>query len=537
MALLGAVVCLLMITCVNVTNVLVGRFMSRQHEIGIRAALGAGRLRQVRQFLVETALIFGAGAVGGLLITLWLRDYLVVLIPSVLRDQLALGEIALDFRVVGFAGAVTAAAALFCGGFAGLRALNVNLQQVLKDGGRASGSVRHRLAQTTLVVAEISLALVLLVGAALLVGHLRSLQQEDLGFDPEDVLTLRVMLDGTGYDSAEQRSNLVRGIEQAVGAVPGISAVGLTTVNPVCCGDWGAQIAIDGREPANDGSRLVISHRYVSPGLFEALDVALQSGRLFSERDDARAEPVVIIDQRMAQLHFPGESPIGKRLRLASRESAPWRTIIGVIDDVKDMSDYDAGWYLPFHQDAATRGTSSLHFMVRLDGEPEDLLPAVQRAVWDVAPSLAMFDVRMMTELTEELVASDRLAATAAGVFALLGTLLAGFGVYGLMAFFVAQQRIEIGTRLALGARPTDVLAMVLRKAMAMAAVGLVVGVAASIAMARVLAYFVAGVGTGGLPTIAAVAALLALATAAATWIPARRAARVDPMIALRSEG
>jgi len=534
MALLGAVSFLLLITCVNVTNVLMARFMSRQHEVGIRAALGAGRFRQLRQFLTETALIFFAGGAGGLLLTLWLRDYLTILIPEVLRDQLALGQVDMGANVVGFTLAVTAVTALVCGAVAALRAMNTNLQQVLKEGTRATGSSTRRLVQRGLVVAEVSLALVLLVGAGLMIGHFRALQGEELGFDADNLLTLRINLAGTAYNDGPRRSNLVRDLEQAVGAVPGVTSAGMTTVNPICCGDWGAMVEIEGREPTSDGSTLIVAHRYVSPNLHQTMDIALNRGRLFTEQDDARAEPVVIIDQPMADHYWPGENPVGKRIRLGSRPDSNWLTIVGIVEDIKEVSDYDDGWYLPFHQSPVARGTDDLHLMLRLQGDPEQIVGAAQQAAWDVAPDLAIYDVKMMTEVGDELVADDRLAAVVAGIFALLGTALAGFGVYGLMAFYVGQQRIEIGTRLALGAQPNDVLTMVLRQALWMTATGLGIGIVVTLLLSRVMSYFMSGLDATAVPMMVAVAALLGVAVMAATWIPARRAARIDPMQVLR---
>jgi len=530
-----AVAFLLLITCVNVTNVLIARFSSRQHEIGVRAALGAGRWRQLRQFLTETTLVFGAGGALGLLLTLWLRDRLVVLVPYTLRNQLDLGEIRIGPGIIAFTAVVTLAAALICGGVAALRALSASLQQVLKEGSRSTGSTAGRLMQRSLVVAEVSLALVLLFGAGMMIRHFRALQGEELGFDVDHLLTLRIDLEGTAYDTAERRSNLLRSIEERVATVPGVTSVGMTTVNPICCGDWGAPIAIEGREPASDGSLLMVSHRYVSPGFFDAMHITVERGRDFTAQDNAGAVPVVMIDRRMADHFWPGGDPIGARIRISSRPDMPWFTIVGVAATIKDDAEYEDGWYLPFLQNAAARGADSLHFMVRYDGATESVVAPVQRAVFEVAPDLAVYEMRTMGEVADELIADDRLAATVAGLFALLGAALAGFGVYGLMAFFVGQQRLEIGTRLALGARPADVLGMVLRQALALTAVGLVIGVVSSVALSRVMSYFVAGIDRVPITLLAGVALLLAAASLAATWVPARRAARTDPMLVLRA--
>ncbi|MGD8818422.1 MAG: ADOP family duplicated permease, partial [Acidobacteriota bacterium] len=430
LALAGAVAFLLLITCVNVTNVLIARFAGRQHEIGIRAALGAGRWRQLRRFLVETGILFVAGGTLGLLLTLWLRDYLLVLVPYTLRNQLDLGEIRIGPGILGFTALVTLTAALICGGVAALRALGASLQQTLKEGTRSTGSAARRVIQRGLVVAEVTLALVLLVGAGLMINHFRALQNEDFGFDVDNLLTLRINLEGSAYDSAERRSNLLRSLEESIGAVPGVESVGMSTTNPICCGDWAAAVEIEGRETASDGTRLLVTHRYVSPGFFDAMDIAVERGRAFSARDDAGAAPVVMIDRRMADHFWPGTDPVGARIRMGSRPDSPWLTIIGVVSTIKDVAEYEDSWYLPFLQNAAARGTDSLHFMIRYRGDAEGIVAPLQRAVFAAAPDLATYDVRTMRSAAEELVADDRLAATVAGLFALLGTALAGFGVY-----------------------------------------------------------------------------------------------------------
>lgn len=533
-ALLVAVAFLLLIACVNVTNVLVSRFLARQREVGIRAALGAGRFRQLRQFLTETVLIFVAGGAAGLLFALWLRGYLVVLVPESMRTEFAFGEVRMSTGLVAFTFVLSISAALLCGGVAALKGKTADLQQALKEGGRSSGSRSRRFMQRGLVVAEVSLALVLLVGAGLMIAHFRDLQGEEFGFEPENLLTMRIDLDGTAYETTEQRSTLLRGIEESLAAVPGVVSVGMTTTNPLCCGDWAAVMEIEGREPSSDGSRILVTHRYVTPGLFEAMEIDLTRGRLFGATDDERAEPVVVVDQRLAEHFWPCEDAVGKRVRLGNRDESPWRTVIGVVERIKDVSDYDDAWYLPFYQDAAARGTDGMHFMLRLAGDAEQIVPVAHRAVWDVAPDLAIYETRMMAEVGDDLVADDRLGAVVAAIFALLGTALAGFGIYGLMAFFVGQQRLEIGTRLALGARPVDVLGMVLRQSLLLTGIGLAVGLAAVVMLSRVMAHFISGLDVVAAPMVAAVALLLGAATLAATWIPARRAARVDPMVALR---
>jgi putative ABC transport system permease protein len=534
LALLGAVAFLLLITCLNVTSLLTARFLSRQHEIGIRAVLGAGRMRQLRLFLTETLLLFLIGGAGGAMLTFWMKDYLVVLVPEVLRNQLALGEIGLSLDVLAFTVLLSLITGLVFGTAAALRGTSADLRSLLNAEGRTSSRAGgQRRMQAALVIGEVSMALVLLVGAGAMIGQFRQLQSKDLGFDAGQLVTMRIDLRGSRYSEGASRANLVQELEAAIGTVPGVVSVGTTTVNPICCGDWGANIDIEGRERPADGSSIIINHRFVTPRLFEAMGIPLLRGRIFNEQDNTRSSPVTIIDSRMAARFWPDEDPLGKRVRRFP--DGEWRTVVGVAAEVRDHGDYNDTWYLPYFQDPSGRSTDGLHIMLRAEGDRSAVIRSSQSAIWEVDPNLAIYGVELMDELYASSLSQDRLGAVVAGLFATFALVLAAFGIYGLMSYLVGEQTREIGTRMALGAQPGDVLRMILGDSIRLVIAGLGLGLAGTLILKRVLAHLfvdAAAVVTPGV--ILGVAVLLAFATLAATYLPARRAARLAPVIALR---
>jgi len=387
--------------------------------------------------------------------------------------------------------------------------------------------------QSALVVGEISLALVLLVGAGTMIGQFRQLQSTDLGFDADRLLTLRIDLQGTRYTEAEMRANLVQELEAAVAAVPGVVSVGTTPVNPVCCGDWGANIDIEGLERPSDGSSIIINHRFVTPDLFAAMGIPIVKGRAFSDQDAPSSTPVTIIDSRMASRFWPGADPLGHRVRLFP--SGDWATIVGVATEVRDHGDYTDTWYLPYLQFPAARSTNNLHVMVRAERSPESLIRAAQSAIWEVDPNLAIYGVELMDEIYRSSLAQDQLGAVIVGIFAALALALAAFGIYGLMSYVVGEQTREIGTRMALGAQPVDVLRMIVGNSVKLIVVGLSFGLVGVVVLKRFLALPYIGLEATVSPVlVASVAILLAAATLTATYVPARRAARLDPIRALR---
>jgi predicted permease len=535
LALLATVSFLLLICCVNVANLMVARFSVRGREISIRSALGAGGGRQLRQFLTETLLLFLLGGAAGLILTWWVRDYLVVLIPTVLSEQLDLGRIEISGSVAAFTLSVSVLTGLLFGSIAALRVVRSDVASGLREGGRALRGGRGRL-QRTLVVAEVALALVLLAGAGLMIDNFRKLYSRDLGFEAKDLLTFR--LDLSGYPDASSRANAMTEILQRTSAVPGVTAVGTTSDNPICCGDWGAILEIEGIERNPGDPPISAFHRYVTPAFFEAMGIPLLRGRTFTAADDERAAPAVVIDERMAEHFWPGEDPIGKRVRNLRAVEGQWREVVGVVGAVHDMGDYQDTWYLPFYSEPSARAAGNVHVMVRLwtkGADPAAVAPGLRAAVKEVDANLPVFEMEMMDELYRRAIFQDRLGAIVAGLFGGFGLLLAAYGLYGVTSFLVSQRDQEIGLRIALGAQRRNVMTMVLRQSLGSVLLGAALGLAGAVALGRLLASLVAGLGSIDPLLLFGVTATLGLVAAAATFIPARRAARIDPIRTFRA--
>lgn len=530
-ALLVAVAFLLLLACVNVANLLTARFVARTRELGVRAALGAGRGRQFRQLMTETVLLFAAGGVAGLLVASWLSDGLQILVPNVLRDQLGL-DTGIGPAVVGFSAGLSLFAGLAFGLAAAFRAQRADLFSALYGGQRGASRKRGRL-QDGLVIAELALSVVLLVGAGVMADHFRRLRTADMGFAVDALYTLRVPLQQDRYASATARSDLVRRLEEAISSEPGVESVGFTSVNPLCCGDWGATIEIEGMERAPDDPPLLIHHRYATPGFFDAMEIPLLAGSRFDPSDGPDSPPTVIVDESMADRFWPGDDPLGRRVRWA-REGAEWHTVIGVVADTHMEGDYTEAWYLPFHQNPLGRSNDDLHVMLRVRGPAA--VEAARDVVSQIDPNLPTYEVAAMSDLRDELIAQDRLGSLISMAFAAFGLLLATFGLYGLLAYLVNLRSREIGTRIALGAPRGSILWMVLRRASRLLAVGVVGGTVTALLLNDVLRRIVTGVELAGPWLVLPLVAFLTLVVGGAALVPALRATRIDPAKAFREE-
>ena len=534
LVLLAAVGFLLLIACVNVATLLIARFTTRGREIAIRAALGASRFRQFRQFVVETVTLFSLGGVAGLLLANWLWAYLTILIPKVLRVQLNMSEVKLDATAMAFWAVLSIVAGLVFGGVAALQGSRADLRSALKEGGRSTHAPAGRRVQRLLVVSEISLALALLVGAGLMIQQFRRLQHDDLGLDLERLITFRMSLQDSRYAGGEARLRAVQRMVEEVRAIPDVKDVAVTTVNPICCGRVGARITIEGSERASDATPITVHHRHITPTLHDVMGITVLQGRGFDERDNENAPPVVIIDERMARHFWPAEDPIGKRVRRSS-EPDSWRSVIGVVGEVRDVGDYADTWYLPYYQEPAGRYTEGLHFMVRLAKDIPEVAKRVREAIHTVEPSLPVYGESSMNDLYAASLSQDRLGSKIVGVLAGFGLMLAALGVYGLMSYIVTRQSHEIGTRVALGAARGHIVRQVMRDALEMTAWGVAVGLAAVWALSRILVSLISGVEGLDPLVIASVTILLIAVIMLATYVPAVRAARQDPLRALRA--
>jgi len=529
LALRAAVGFLMLLACVNVTNLFVARFVSRQREVGIRVALGAGRIREIRGFMVETVLLFLAGGSLGLLMALWLGDAMGVLVPDAMRTQLDMAGLQVNGELVLFALGLSLVSGMVFGLMAAVRGTRGDVSQILKMGGRG-GSAGGTGVQRALVVTQLALSLSLLVGAGVLFDHFQRLSAAGLGLQVDDLYTLRVSLEQDRFATADPRLGIVTQLSEALEAIPGVEAAAYTTVNPLCCGDWGAPLGVEG-QPQPEGSTHLIHHRMVGPGYFEATGTPLLRGRDFDARDAPGTAPTVIVDEALADRFWPDEDALGKRVRI-DRPDAEWRTVVGVVGDVDEDGDYSETWYLPYTQDPVARSSENLHFMIR--ARDASVLDAARRAVSAVDPNLAVYEMISMASLRTENISQDRIAPAVGSMFAAFGLLLAGLGVFGMLSYNVNTRSREIGTRIALGAHPSQVTGLVLQGALRLTGLGVVVGLAMALGLNRILQRAIFGV-EGASPTLmAGLAIVLFAASLVAAAVPALRAARVSPIEAFR---
>jgi len=536
----GAVAFVLLIACANVANLLLSRARARQKEIAVRAALGASRGRLVRQLLTESVLLSLAGGVVGVLFAMlgvaWIHALQPVNLPR-LRDISVNGEVLLFT-----AGISVVAGVLF--GLApavGFRRINLCLYGTLKDAGRGSaggGAMwgRGHNTRRLLVVAELALAVVLLVGAGLLIRSFASLQQVPPGFAADSVLTLELTMTGPKYANVDALRNAYRELWERLERLPGVSAAGGVTSLPLSgYFAWGP-IVVEGRVPPPGEQFLNADQRIAAGKYFEAMGIPLVRGRFFNEHDTPDKDRVVIIDQRMADELWPGEDPIGKRLRPGGIDAAaPWRTVVGVVGRVKqyglDADDRIAMYFA--HTQSASR---ALYVAVKGTGGPAALAPAVAAEIRAIDPDLPLYRVRPMREWVDRSLARQRFSMFLLTVFAGVAAVLAAVGIYGVMAYLVSQGAREMGIRLALGASERGIVGLVLRQGLTLALAGVGLGLAAAFLLGRAMQSLLWGIRSTDAATFAAVGVALGVVALVASYVPARRAARIDPIVTLRAE-
>jgi putative ABC transport system permease protein len=536
LALMGAVLFVLLIASANVANMLLARAAGRQKEISIRAALGAGRLRLIRQLLAESLLLAGLGGAAGLLLAVWGVYLLVAFGPAELPRA---GEVAVDMRALGFTFVVSLLTGIIFGLAPALQASRPNLNEMLKDGVRgATGSSGHRRMRSLLVVSEIALSLALLVGAGLLMRSFLKLQAVDPGFNPNNMLTMRVSLNGPNYAKAESRIAFYDQLLDKIKALHGVQSVGARYKIPLVPADDYANLAfaIEGRssDPANQPTAY---YNTVSPDLFHTMEIPVSKGRPFNEHDDLRAQRVIIINETLARRYFPGEDPIGKRMTLEDKnpKEEDWATIVGVVKDTKPLA-LDGKpapeMYLPFAQ----RPARSMALMIRTTNKPESVAAAVRRNVLALDRNQLAYGLRTFEGVMSEAVAKPRFRTSLLGVFAAVALILAMVGVYGVMSHAVTQRTREIGIRMALGAEPRDALKMVMRQGAKLAAAGVTIGSGAAAALTWLIEGLLFDLRAADPVTFVTAPLLLAGAALLACYLPARRATKVDPIVALRYE-
>jgi putative ABC transport system permease protein len=540
LVLLAAVGFVLLIACANVANLLLARAASRAREIAVRKAMGASRWRIIRQLLTESVMLSALGGVVGLLLAMWgvdvLRRASIDLLPTT-------AEIGLDRNVLFFTFGVSLLTGILFGLAPALQASKSDLSESLKEGGRsgADGAARNRV-RSLLVVAEVALSLVLLVGSGLLVRSFLLLRDTDTGFDQKNLLTLQLSY-RVGKEEGQRAVNFLRAVEEKVRALPGVSAVAVSNGVPLL-GVSETGLQIKGRPPAEPGKQPMTVSFWTTPGHLDALGIRLMRGRFINEHDTEGAQPVVVIDEELARLHFGGEEPVGQYLAGNPENGMPDYLIVGVVGHVKNYGldspgpvqaqIYRARAQVPekFQPILAERVT----LLVRTLQEPESLTASVRRAVQEVDPNQPVYNVQTMEQVVSDSIATQRLSMMLLIIFAGVAVVLAAVGIYGVMSYAVAMRTHEIGVRMALGAQGGDVLKMVVRQGMVLVLAGVGVGLLGSAALTRLMSGLLYGVSATDPLTFAGVPVLLFVVALVACLVPARRATKVDPMEALRYE-
>ena len=536
LVLLGAVGFVLLIACANVANLLLARAAVRIKEIAIRSALGADRMSLVRQLLTESVLLALGGGIIGLLLARWSVASLVALNPNLPRAS----EITVDVRVMLFTLGVAVLTGLLFGLAPALQTSRTNLQETLKDGSRSGTSdMAGRTVRRALVVAEVALSLTLLVGAGLLIRSVAKLQGVDPGFDPRNVLTFNLALPPVKYRSDTSQILFTNQLLPRLYAIPGVRAAGVTSVLPFSGGWATSTLSVEGVTVPEGQNGPWGDVRVVSPRFFEALRIPLKRGRLLTDQDRQGSPPVMVIDEQFAKKYFPNTDPIGKRATFGGGNSkAPdssWMTIVGVVGHAAHEgldADPRIQYYLPVAQSAGR----FMSVVVSTKSDPNAVVGAVRNAVHGVDPGLPIANINTMEKLVDNSVGQRKLSMILLGLFSGIALLLASIGIYGVMSYSVAQRSRELGIRMALGAERGRVLRLVVGQGMGLAALGVIIGLVAAFALTRFLSSQLYGVGATDPVTFGTVAGLLVGVALLASLLPAMRATRVDPVVALRDE-
>ena len=538
LVLLGAVTFLLLLACANVANLLLARASGRQKEMALRLALGAPRWRLVRQLLAESLTLSAAGGALGLMLAWAAVHALTAAIPDASRFTLPrYQELGIGTVVILFTFGVCAATGVLFGLAPALHFSKPDLQGTLKEGGRGASYRSRTVLRSLLVVGEIATSLMLLAGAGLMARSLARLGAVDAGFDPHHVLTMRVVLSGPAYTAPEKRARFYHQAIEKIAAVPGVeSAAGINHL-PLAGDLWTFSFTVEGLSAPKLADVPGAVFRVATPGYFQTMGVTLLRGRDVSERDDSGEPQVVVINRTMARRYWPGEDAVGKRIRLGGPNSrSPWITVVGVVKDV-EQSEWGAPagneFYFPYRQNPEDI-QKYITIVARSAGDPAALAGAIEKGIRALEQDALVADVATMQQVVARAVWQPRSSTRLFAGFALLALVLAAIGIYGVISYGVSQRRQEIGIRMALGARPADVLGAVLREGAVLAAAGTALGLAGALALTRYLASLLYEVSATDPAVLAASAGMLVLIAIGAAFLPARRATRVDPVIALR---
>jgi putative ABC transport system permease protein len=536
--LLGAVGFVVLMACVNVANLLLARGESRKREIAIRNAMGASSRRLTMQLITENLLLASLGGLAGLAVALFGTRLLLAIAPT---DIPRLTDVGMDGAVLGFAFAVSACTGLVFGIMPALQAARSDVQDIIKEGGGARGATRatHTI-RRVLVAIQVTLAVVLASGAGLMLRSVRNMYGADMGFDTENILTLQLNPSASKYETGESRVAFYGGLLGEIRAMPGVTSASAVFSLPLASGTSNWSILLDGQSTTIVGEAPAARVQFCTPEFFETLGVRLLRGRLFNENDVADSRPVVIISETMARTHWPNEDPIGKQMKVFS-EGFPWLEVVGVVDDMRHRGvgrEPRTWWYVPHAQgyETAYYSPRSMYLTIRSSIDPEMLVAPLRTLLNSYDSSVPISRVRTMEGVFADSINSDRFITVLLTIFGVLALLLATVGVYGVISYTVSQRTHEIGLRMALGAPGKQVLSQVIREGLIISTIGIATGLAGSFALSRSFETLVFGIEPTDPFTHVGVVFVLLAAAAGASLIPALRASRVDPMVALRVE-
>jgi putative ABC transport system permease protein len=547
---LGAVTLVLLIGCANIANLLLARAAGRQKEIAIRLALGASRTRLIRQLLTESLVLGVAGGLAGLLLAVWLVDLLPVISPA---DIPRLESANIDLRVVAAAAAVTLLSTVIFGLVPALQGTKPDINESLKQGARSSSGPGRTRIRSLLVTGEVALAMVLLTGAGLLTRSFVRLAGVDPGFDPGNVLTAQIPLSPKRYPRGRQQADFYERLFEKIRALPGVKNVGAINNLPLSGSENNIPVAIGGREPAPPGHELRAGLRVVSPNYFRTMSIPLQSGRFFvgadaraslplirwydaqpfpPRSDEPQPAPVALINETMARSFWPGEDPVGKRIRLLF---SPWITVAGVVRNTRHEG-LDSEPKPEVYLSSLQEPQGAMTLVIRSSGDPAALVPLLRQEVRSLDQEQPITDIRTMGQVFSNSIGRPRFNALLVGIFGIIALTLAAVGVFGVVSFSVAQRTQEIGIRMVLGAQSRNVLGLVVRQGMLPVLAGVVFGLGGALVLTRLISGLLYGVSPADPATFIVIGLILTLVSLAACYLPARRATKVDPMVALRYE-
>jgi putative ABC transport system permease protein len=532
---MAAVGFVLLIGCANVANLMLGRALGRQKEIAVRAALGASRFRIIRQLLTESVILGLLGGALGILVAYWGIDAFRVSNPGdAARFAPGFDNMGIDLSVLVFTVAISILSGVLFGLAPAWQLSKPDLNNALKEGGRQTSSGSNRL-RSLLVVSEIALSLMLLVSAGLLIRSFLQLLKTDPGFNPENLITMNLVLPGAKYTDDAARRTFYEDLLKRVAAVPGVQSASIVNFLPLAGANASNSFLVEGLPEPAPGQENEGRYRVCSPGYFQTMGISLLKGRTFTDQDKAGAPRVIIINETLARTYWPNQDPLGKRMRYTGPlDQNPWMTVVGVVQDVKhDLNiPVTSDYYVPHAQDP----WQSMVLVAKTSIEPAAMAAPIRQQVWAIDRDQPVFDVKTMREVRAGSITLYSFSSVMLSIFAGIALLLSAVGIYGVMAFAVTQRTHEFGIRMALGASGRDVLKLVVRNGMLLAVTGVGLGLAGAWGLTRFLSSMLVGVSAMDLLTLSAVSGGLLLVALLACYIPARRATKVDPLVALRYE-